>query len=101
MFFHFCKTPVITQYFVQTPVFNEDKKFARCPEDPVYQREKLKNQVTMLYHSRTLAVEIRYPWEKRKITALTQTLLATQVQRDYNRIIREIGTPASLTKHMG
>jgi len=55
----------------------------------------------MLYHVRRLAAEVRYPWEKRKIIALTRTTSPSQVQRDYERIIREIGTPAPIPKHRG
>jgi len=55
----------------------------------------------MLYHVRRLAAEVRYPWEKRKVTAITETTSPSQVQRDYERIIREIGTPAPIPKRRG
>lgn len=54
----------------------------------------------MLYHARKLAVETKHPWEKRKATSV-KTAPVTQVQRDYNRIIREIGTPAHIPKPRG
>lgn len=86
--------------------FGKQKLLATRSQTPVTKHEEnwwwiTTLAYTMLYHSRTLAVEIRYPWENRKITVLTQTLPATQVQRDYNRIIREIGTPASIPKPRG
>jgi hypothetical protein len=55
----------------------------------------------MLYQVRRLAVEVKYPWEGRKVTATTKTVSVTQVQRDYTRIIRGIGTPARIPKPRG
>lgn len=55
----------------------------------------------MLYQTRRLAVEVKYPWERRKVTAIVRTPPITQVQRDYDRIIREIGTPARIPKPRG
>lgn len=55
----------------------------------------------MLYETRKLAAEIRYPWERRKVTALSRTTPISQVQRDYERIIRGIGTPACIPKIRG
>ncbi len=52
----------------------------------------------MLFHSRNLADEVRYPWEKRRIANTAKTAPISQVQRDYERIIREIGTPARIPK---
>ena len=58
--------------------------------------------LAMLYHTRHLAVEVKYPWERRKVTAaVIKTVPPTQVQRDYNRIIQEIGTPARIPKPRG
>jgi hypothetical protein len=54
-----------------------------------------------LYHARSLASEVRYPWEKKKIQVLSSTERPSQVQRDYQRIIREIGTPAPVPKPRG
>jgi hypothetical protein len=54
----------------------------------------------MLYQARQLAVEMKYPWERYKVTA-NRIAPATQVQRDYNRIIREIGTPSQIPKPRG
>lgn len=53
----------------------------------------------MLYQARHLTQAVRYPWEKRTINVLTQR--PTQVRRDYERIIREIGTPAPVPKPRG
>lgn len=55
----------------------------------------------MLYQTRRLAIEVRYPWEKRRVRSIAKTLPITQVQRDYGRIIRGIGTPARIPKPRG
>jgi hypothetical protein len=55
----------------------------------------------MLYHARSLASAVRYPWEKKKIQVLNSIERPSQVQRDYGRIIREIGTPAPAPKLRG
>jgi hypothetical protein len=55
----------------------------------------------MLYKIRHLASEVRLPWERRKVSVLTKTAPPTQVQRNYYRIIRKIGTPASFPKPRG
>lgn len=56
---------------------------------------------SMLYQVRRLATEVTYPWERRKVTAETKTTSPSRVQRDYERIIREIGTPAPIPKRRG
>ena len=56
---------------------------------------------SMLHQVRKLAAITRFHWEKRKVAALTKTATATQVQRDYERIIRGIGTPACIPKPRG
>jgi len=56
----------------------------------------------MLYHARLLANQVKYPWEtKPKKLDLGKILTPSQVQRDYERIIEEIGTPACLPKPRG
>ena len=55
----------------------------------------------MLYHARQLTQPATYPWEKRKVHAITATKRPSQVQRDYGRIIRGIGTPAPIPKPRG
>ncbi len=55
----------------------------------------------MLYHARHAAIEIKHPWESRKVTTVVKTAPATQVQRDYERIIRGFGTPARIPKPRG
>ena len=55
----------------------------------------------MLYQVRHFASEERLPWERRRVRILPRTISPSQVQRDYNRIIRRIGTPASLSKPRG
>jgi hypothetical protein len=57
--------------------------------------------LAMLYHTRRLAIEVKYPWERRRVTPIVKTLPITQVQRDYGRIIRGIGTPARIPKPRG
>lgn len=53
-----------------------------------------------LYHARQLAQAVAYPWEKRKVHVVLNQR-PSQVQRDYNRIIKEIGTPAVIPKPRG
>ena len=55
----------------------------------------------MLYHARQLTHPVIYPWEKRKVRAITMAERPSQVQRDYGRIIRGIGTPAPIPKTRG
>jgi len=55
----------------------------------------------MLYHARSLASAVRYPWEKKNIPVLGAIERPSQVQRDYARIIPEIGTPAPVPKPRG
>lgn len=55
----------------------------------------------MLYYARSLAKSTRYPWEKKKIQVLSSIERPSQVQRDYSRIILEIGTPAPFPKPRG
>lgn len=55
----------------------------------------------MLYHVRRLAVEIKHPWERHKVLNISRTIPVSQVQRDYNRIIQGIGTPARIPKPRG
>lgn len=55
---------------------------------------------TMLYQAKSLTNQIRNPWEK-KTVAIKKALTPSQVQRDYERIIGEIGTPACNPKSRG
>ena len=55
----------------------------------------------MLYKVRKLANDSRRPWEKHKKSFTDRPPTISQVQRDYNRIIREIGTPACIPKPRG
>jgi hypothetical protein len=86
--------------------FGKQKLLLAQPQTPDTRHEENLAWVTMLsyamlYHTRRLAVEVKYPWEKRKVTAIAKTVPVTQVQRDYVRIIREIGTPARVPKPRG
>jgi hypothetical protein len=56
----------------------------------------------MLYHTRLLANQVKHPWERRpKKLESIKILTPSQVQRDYERIIKGIGTPASAPKPRG
>jgi hypothetical protein len=55
----------------------------------------------MLYHARQLTQPVRYLWEKKIERVSTATERPSQVQRDYDRIIRGIGTPAPIPKPRG
>jgi hypothetical protein len=54
-----------------------------------------------LWVARALAEDQPRPWERSLPTAKTQSLSPTRVQRDFVRIIRQIGTPASTPKRRG
>lgn len=54
----------------------------------------------MLYHARKLTKSESYPWEKKKVRALT-TETPSQVQRDYGHFILKMGTPAPEPKPRG
>lgn len=57
---------------------------------------------TMLYHARLLANQVRNPWEiKQELLNSKKTSTPSQVQRDYERIIGGIGTPACDPKPRG
>ena len=56
---------------------------------------------SMLYHARQLAQSTAYPWEKKRVRVIAPNQRPSQVQRDYKRIIRGIGTPASIPKPRG
>ena len=62
-----------------------------------------RKRLFQLFHYRAgaLAKSTRYPWEKKKIQVLSSIERPSQVQRDYNRIIPEIGTPAPFPKPRG
>lgn len=86
--------------------FGKQRLLLDRPQTPDTRHEENLAWITMLsfvmlYETRKLAAEVKYPWEKRKVTALMKTTPVSQVQRDYKRIIREIGTPASIPKTRG
>jgi hypothetical protein len=57
---------------------------------------------SMLYQGKSLAHHVRNPWEKKQKNLNSNGLLTpSQVQRDYERIIGEIGTPACDPKPRG
>ena len=54
-----------------------------------------------LWVARARAEDQPRPWERSHPAAKTQSLSPTRVQRDFARIIRQIGTPASTPKRRG
>jgi hypothetical protein len=54
-----------------------------------------------LWVARSLAEDQPRPWERSLPVAKRQSLSPTRVQRDFGRIIRQIGTPASIPKRRG
>lgn len=55
----------------------------------------------MLYLCRSLGDHIRYPWEKKLESKKNGIRTPTQIQRSYEIIIRQIGTPARDSKPRG
>ena len=54
-----------------------------------------------LWVARALAEDLPRPWERSLTRTKTQAPSPTLVQRDFPRIIRQIGTPASIPKRRG
>lgn len=54
-----------------------------------------------LWVARSMTEDQPRPWERSLTRAKAQTLSPTRVQRDFPRIIRQIGTPASIPKRRG
>ncbi|MCD6345672.1 MAG: transposase [Anaerolineae bacterium] len=54
-----------------------------------------------LFLARELATALPYPWERYLPQPTSQIASPTMVQRDFTRIIRQIGTPAELPKRRG
>ena len=54
-----------------------------------------------LWVARPYAENHPYPWEGTRPTSKSLSLSPTRVQRDFGRIIRQIGTPAALPKRRG
>jgi len=54
-----------------------------------------------LWVARTLAQAVHRPWETIPAQDSKRPLSATQIQRDFERIIRQIGTPAAAPKRRG
>lgn len=55
----------------------------------------------MLYHARQLGQAVAHLWERKKVHVAEPKQRPSQVQRDYGRIIRGIGTPAPVPKPRG
>jgi hypothetical protein len=57
---------------------------------------------TMLYHAKLLANQVRNPWEAKQESSNSKKISTpSQVQRDYERIIGRVGTPACDSKPRG
>ena len=54
-----------------------------------------------LWVARPYAENHPHPWEGSLLASKTQSLSPTRVQRDFGRIVRQIGTPAALPKRRG
>jgi hypothetical protein len=54
-----------------------------------------------LYFAAPLALQLPRPWEAKKPTQASQLLSPSVVQRDFTRIIQEIGSPANSPKTRG
>lgn len=90
-FFRFGKQKLLLTHFQTPDVRHEENWWWLCMMSYM-----------MLYQSRELANHIRHPWEKKqKEYKNEQCRTPSQVQRDYERIIREIGTPACMPKPRG
>ena len=90
-FFRFAKQQLLLTAYQTPEVRHEENWWALCMMS-----------YTMLYLCRELADNVRNPWEKKlDQTKSMQIRTASQVQRDYKRIIREIGTSACNVKHRG
>jgi len=55
----------------------------------------------MLYHARQFSQTVVNPWEKHKVHVVASKPSPSQVQRDFGRLIRGIGTPAAVPKPRG
>ena len=54
-----------------------------------------------LWAAKDLAVHLPRPWERYLERSVCQKITPSMVQRNYQRIITQIGTPANYPKHRG
>jgi hypothetical protein len=97
-----------TQRFDEEHYFRFDKQrmLMTAFETPDVRREENWMQIvplayTQLWLARELAQAMPYPWERYQPHREGQVLSPSMVQRDFGRIIREIGTPAQPPKPRG
>lgn len=89
-FFRFAKQKLLLTNFQTPDVRHEENWWWLCMMSYV-----------MLYLSKSLGDYIRNPWEKKREKKGGGVRTPTQVQRSYDRIIWEIGTPACVPKPRG
>jgi hypothetical protein len=86
--------------------FGKQRMLMTAFETPDVRREENWMQIvplayTQLWLARELAQAMPYPWERYQPQRQGQILSPSMVQRDFGRIIREIGTPAQPPKPRG
>ena len=89
-FFRFGKQRLLLNHY-QTPETDHEQKWWRMVHLAYLQ----------LWVARTVAQAVPRPWETSPLADQKQPLSATHVQRDFQRIIRQIGTPALAPKRRG
>ena len=89
-FFRFGKQRLLLDGF-QTPVVQHEENWWALAHLAYLQ----------LWVARPYAENHPHPWEGSRPASKTQSLSPTRVQRDFKRIIRQIGTPAALPKRRG
>lgn len=99
---------VYTQRFDEEHYFRFGKQrlLMTAFETPDVRREENWMQIvplayTQLWLARELAQAMPYPWERYQPQRESRILAPSMVQRDFGRIIREIGTPAQSPKPRG
>jgi hypothetical protein len=89
-FFRFGKQRLLLHRY-QTPETDHEEKWWQLAHLAYLQ----------LWIARTVAQAVPHPWEVSPANDAKQPLSATHVQRDFWRIIRQIGTPAAKPKRRG
>lgn len=89
-FFRFGKQKLLMSSY-QTPIAEHEENWFKI----------VQLAYTQLYLARHLALEILNPWERHLHKSNIKVASPTQTQRDFARIIRQIGTPASVPKPRG
>ncbi len=86
--------------------FGKQKLLMTAFQTPEVEREENWIQLTLLAYvqlwaARSLAVNLPRSWERYLPSSVNGQVTPTVVQRDFNRIISQIGTPASSPKRRG